>query len=173
MAIHHPIPAASNRRPAGTPAGGQFAPEVHAEPELTLVSDPPATNTLPDWGPELNDVLVDSLNEEALGALAFKGSDALVDVSIPDALGATPGALAERYGPGRGAWLSSLRLVARQDGETEVERPSISGPGFWESSGSFTIYRQTESGDETLDQGSWNSEDGLDMRVPLDQVPES
>ncbi len=173
MAIHHPIPAASNRRPAGTPAGGQFAPEVHAEPELTLVSDPPATNTLPDWGPELNDVLVDSLNEEALGALAFKGSDALVDVSIPDALGVTPGDLTARYGPERGAWLSSLRLSAHQESEVEVERPSISGPGFWASSGTFDLYRHTEGGYESLDQGSWNDEDGLDMRVPLDQAPES
>ncbi len=33
--------ASRSRRPAGTPTGGQFAPEAHAEPEVTLAPPPP------------------------------------------------------------------------------------------------------------------------------------
>ena len=32
-------PASRSRRPAGTPIGGQFAPEAHAEPEVALDPD--------------------------------------------------------------------------------------------------------------------------------------
>ena len=47
------------RRPAGTPSGGQFAPEAHAEPEVSLApavpESTPETNdygTTRWWGPE-------------------------------------------------------------------------------------------------------------------------
>ena len=35
------------RRPAGTPTGGQFAPEAHAEPEVTLGVPPPGPESTP------------------------------------------------------------------------------------------------------------------------------
>ena len=35
-------PTSRSRQPAGTPAGGQFAPEAHAEPEVALDATPPA-----------------------------------------------------------------------------------------------------------------------------------
>ena len=35
-------PTSRSRRPAGTPVGGQFAPEPHAEPEVALDATPPA-----------------------------------------------------------------------------------------------------------------------------------
>ncbi len=42
-------PTSRSRRPAGTPTGGQFAPEAHAEPEVPLG----ATGTVPpDESPE-------------------------------------------------------------------------------------------------------------------------
>ena len=34
-----PSPTSRSRRPAGTPTGGQFAPEAHAEPEVALDPD--------------------------------------------------------------------------------------------------------------------------------------
>ena len=36
-----------SRRPAGTPTGGQFAPETHAEPEVTLGAQPPEPESTP------------------------------------------------------------------------------------------------------------------------------
>ena len=36
-----------SRRPAGTPTGGQFAPEAHAEPEVTLGAQPPEAASTP------------------------------------------------------------------------------------------------------------------------------
>ena len=39
--------SAQSRRPAGTPTGGQFAPEAHAEPEVTLGAQPPGLESTP------------------------------------------------------------------------------------------------------------------------------
>ena len=39
--------SAQSRRPAGTPTGGQFAPETHAEPEVTLGAQPPGLESTP------------------------------------------------------------------------------------------------------------------------------
>ena len=36
------------RRPGGTPTGGQFAPEAHAEPEVTLGNPPPGSESAPE-----------------------------------------------------------------------------------------------------------------------------
>ena len=39
---HHDVgtsPTSCSRQPAGTPTGGQFAPEAHAEPEVTIGAD--------------------------------------------------------------------------------------------------------------------------------------
>ena len=43
----NPTPARS-RRPAGTPTGGQFAPEAHAEPEVALGTPPPGPESIPE-----------------------------------------------------------------------------------------------------------------------------
>ena len=40
--------SAQSRRPAGTPTGGQFAPETHAEPEITIGAPSPGPESM--WG---------------------------------------------------------------------------------------------------------------------------
>ena len=40
--------SARSRRPAGTPTGGQFAPEAHAEPEVALGNPPPWPESTPE-----------------------------------------------------------------------------------------------------------------------------
>ena len=47
---HHDVgtsPTSCSRQPAGTPTGGQFAPEVHAEPEVALGATGAAPPTQP------------------------------------------------------------------------------------------------------------------------------
>ena len=176
MAIQHvPITRERTRRPAGTPTGGQFAPDARAEPGVALAPVPAASGSsdLPDWGPDLASHLLDEVDERVLDRLSFQGEGSKVDLSLPEMLDVTPADLTERYGEVRGGWLASLRVFAVQDSEVQAERPSMDGPGFWESCGHFTLYRQVrDGGEETLDEGAWNNEDGLDTRIPLELCPE-